>query len=322
MNSPWLPAALFVACLAALGLLVRAVLGTLRSARLCDVALLERQEVEFPAAGRVVLCMEGPRFTPRFRKLGYELRLPGGAPVAGRPILYRTVTSGVSKARVTLRSFDLPFAGRYQLSIRGLEPPDVGAPQHRIVFMRPHLARSVMLVVGITLASMLAIASLVFFLLAVIPTAAAIDPGRATGYVEIDGERVELREAYAHLHGNVDGRLPFTPELRIVLTDLEIPQASLAGLESLPVLELARAGKVHGLLIRLDPDVPGTVLVTLLVPPRAADESPVTFRYSHPDAGIVRQLKRSSTRVGGTVECPTTGELKCSVQFSAPVFNE
>jgi len=322
VNSPWLLASLFVTCLAALGLLVRAVQGALRSGRLCEGPLLERQEVEFPAAGRVVLCMEGPRFTPRFRKLGYELGLPGGAPVPGRPILYRTVTSGLSKARVTLRTFDLPFAGRYQLAIRGLEPSDVGAPQHRIVFMRPHLARSVMLVVGITLASVLAIASLVFFLLAVMPTAAAIDPGRANGYVEIDGGRVELREAYAHLHRNVDGRLPFTPELRIVLTDREIPQASLAGLESLPVLELARAGQVLGLLLRLDPDAPGTVLVTLLLPLRATDGSIVTFRYSSPGAAVVRQLKLSPTRVGGTVECPATWELKCSVRFSAPVFNE
>lgn len=322
MNSPWLLAALFVACLAALGLLVRAVLGTLRSARLCDAPLLERQEVEFPAAGRVVLCMEGPRFTPRFRKLGYELGLPGGALVPSRPILYRTVTSGLSMARVTLRTFDLPFAGRYQLAIRGLEPPDVGAPQHRIVFMQPHLARSVMLVVGITLASVLAIASLVFFLLAVIPTAAAIDPGYARGYVEIDGERVELRNAFAHLHRNPGGRLPFTPELRIVLADREIPQASLAGLEALPVLELARTGEVRGLLIRLDPDEPGIVHVTLLVQTQAANDSLVTLHYGKADAGVVRRLKLSPTRVGGAVACPTTRELNCSVQFSAPVFNE
>lgn len=322
MHSPWLLASLFLACLAALGLLVRAVLGMLRAARLCDVPLLERQQVEFPDAGRVVLCMEGPRFTPRFRRLDYELRLPGGAPVAGRPILYRTVTSGLARARVTLRTFDLPFAGRYLLEIRGLEPPDADAPQHRIVFMRPHLARSVMLVVGITLASMLAVASLVFFLLSVIPTAAAIDPGRATGYVEIDGERIELRDAFAHLHGNTDGRLSFTPELRIVLADRGVPQPSLAGLEALPVLELARAGQVRGLLIQLDPDEPGTVQVTLLVPPKATDGSLVTLRYGSPDAGIVRQLRLSPTRVGGTVSCPGTSELKCSIQFSAPVFNE
>ena len=159
-------------------------------------------------------------------------------------------------------------------------------------------------------------------MLTVIPTAAAIDPGRATGYVEIEGERIELREAFAHLHHNADGRLSFTPELRIVLADREVPQSSLAGLEALPVLELARTGQVRGLLIRLDPDEPGTVQVTLLVRPQAADGSLVTLRYGSPEAGVVRQLKLSKTRVGGSVACPATPELKCAVQFSAPVFNE
>lgn len=166
MVQPWLFAALFAVSLAALVVLVRAVLRMLRTARLFDVPLLERQDVEFPAAGRVVLCMEGPRFTTRFRRLVYELRLPGAAPVAGRRVLFRTVTSGVSKARVTLRTYDIPFAGRYELWIAGLAPQDAGTPGHRIVFMRPHLAQGLLLTVGITLASSVAIASLVFFLLA------------------------------------------------------------------------------------------------------------------------------------------------------------
>lgn len=158
--------------------------------------------------------------------------------------------------------------------------------------------------------------------LAVIPTAAAIDPGRAAGYLEVDGERVELREAFAHLHRNADGRLPFTPELRIVLADREVPQSSLAGLQALPVLELARTGRVRGLLIRLDPDEPGTVQVTLLAPPQATDGPLVTLRHSTADAEVVRQLKLAPTRAGGTVTCPASWELNCTVQFSAPLFNE
>lgn len=169
---------------------------------------------------------------------------------------------------------------------------------------------------------MLAVASLAFLAISMVPTAVAIDPGRAAGYVAIDGERIELREAFAHLHRNPDGILPFTPELRIVLADREIPQASLAGLESLPVLELARAGEVRGLLIRLDPDEPATVLVTRLVPTRSGDESLVTLRYQSTDPGVVRQLKLAPTRVGGTVECPPSWEMRCSIRFSAPVFNE
>jgi hypothetical protein len=321
MPSPWILAALFVLSLAALAVLVRAVLRTLSGARLCDLPLRERQEAAFDAAGPVILCMEGPRFTPRFRRLVYELRLPGGAPVAGRPVLFRTVTSGIARARVTLRRFDLPYAGRYQLAVHGLEPADVGAAGHRIVFMRPHTARSVALVVGITLASALAVASLVLFLLAVIPSAAAIDPGRAEGWVELDGERVELPEAYAHLHPNREGRLPYTPELRIALADREIPQESLRGLDELPVLGLAAAGRVRGLLLRLDPDEPGTLSITLLAPASGGHESPGTRHYTGTAEAVVRRLRLAPTRVGGEITCPPGGP-RCELRFSAPVFNE
>jgi len=321
MPSPWLFAALLLLSLAALAALIRAVLRTLRGARLCDVALDDRQEVAFDSAGPVILCMEGPRFTPRFRRLVYELRLPGGAPVAGRPVLFRTVTSGVAKARVTLRRFDLPYAGRYQLDVHGLEPADVGAEGHRIVFMRPHTARSVALVVGITLAAAIAVASLVLFLLGVIAPAAAIDPGRAEGWIELDGERVELREAYAHLHPNREGRLPYTPELRIVLTDREIPQESLRGLDELPVLGLAAAGRVRGLLLRLDPDEPGTLSITPLAPASGGHESPGTRRYTGTGENVVRRLRLAPTRVGGEITCPPGGP-RCELRFSAPVFNE
>lgn len=321
MPSPWLFAALLVLSLAALAALIRAVLRSLRAARLCELPLHERQEVAFESAGPVVLCMEGPRFTPRFRRLVYELRLPGGAPVAGRPVLFRTVTSGLARARVTLRRFDLPFAGRYQLQVHGLEPADVGAADHRVVFVRPHALRIVTLVVGITLASALAVASLVFFLLGVIPSAAAIDPGRAQGWAEIDGERVELHEAYAHLHPNREGRLPYTPELRIVVADREIPQESLRGLDELPVLALAAASRVRGLLFRLDPDEPGTLSITPLLPPSGGRESLRTHRYTGTGQAVLRKLRLAPTRVGGEITCPPGGP-RCELRFSAPVFNE
>jgi hypothetical protein len=170
--NPWLLAILFLLALAALASLVRAVAGMLRSARLCAVPLRPSQTVEFPAAGRVVLCIEGPRFTPQFRRLRFELRQLGGAEVAGHRILFRLVASGISRARVTLRTYDLPMTGRYELVIHGLPPQHVDASEHAIVFMRPHLARTVLLIIGITLASALAVSSLVFFLLSVVPTAA------------------------------------------------------------------------------------------------------------------------------------------------------
>jgi hypothetical protein len=322
MVPQWLTALLCVSSLAALAFLIRGVLRMLRASRLLDVPLLERQDIEFPSAGRVVLCMEGPRFTPRFGRLEYRLHLPGGAEVAGHRILFRTVTSGISQARVTLREYDLPYPGRYELAIRGLAASDAGAPEHRIVFMRPHLLRTVLLVVGITVSSALAITGLVLFLLAFVPTAAAIDPGRATGYLVLNGTRIELREAYAHLHGNREGRLPFTPELRIVLADHEIPQDSLRGQQMLPVLDLALSGKVRGLLIRTDPDDANSATVTILAAPAAGSRSLITHRYSGPDARATRDLRISPQRVGGDIVCPPDPGLQCSAHFSAPLFND
>jgi hypothetical protein len=103
---------------------------TLWAARLCDVSLRPRQQIEFPTAGKIILCMEGPRFTPQFRKLGFELRQPGGAEIAGQRILFRAVASGLSHARVTLRTYDLPMAGRFELIVHGLEPRHIDAPEH------------------------------------------------------------------------------------------------------------------------------------------------------------------------------------------------
>ena len=322
MNHPWLLAAGCLVSLAALAMLIRAVLGTLRDARICAVPLVPRQDVEFPAAGRAILCIEGPRLTPRFRRLSFELRLPGGASVAWHRIIFRTVTSGFSKARVTLGSYELPFAGRYLLEINGLEPRDLRVPGHQVVFMRRHLARSLLLVIGMTVMAAAAITSLVFLLLAVMPTAAAIDPGRATGYLEMDGTRIEMREAFAQLNPNEDGRLAFTPELRIVVADREVPQDSLAGSESLPVLELARAGKVLGLLIRLDPGNPGSLLITPLLPPRAGNSGLVTLRHAEAGDGAIKKLQVSAQRVGGDLVCPAEVGIRCSIQFSAPLFSE
>jgi hypothetical protein len=187
--------------------------------------------------------------------------------------------------------------------------------------MRPHTARSMLLAVGITLAAGLAVASLVFLLLSFVPHAAAIDPGRCEGWVELDGARVELHEAYAHLHPNHEGRLPFTPELRLVLADRQIPQEALRGPEAAGVIELATQGRVRGLLIRLDPDDPGTLLITPLVPSHQGRNLPTSLRYAATGDRVVRSLRLAPTRAGGEIACPP-GAPPCAAKFSAPVFNE
>jgi len=318
--NPWLLAVLFVLALGALAALIRAVVRMLDRARLCNAPLRPRQQIEFATAGRIVLCMEGPRFTPRFRKLKFELRALGGAEIAGQRVLFRTVAAGRSRARVTLETYDLPMAGRYELAIHGLEPQHIDAPEHAVVFMWPHLAQTVLFVIGITLASALAISSLVFFLLSILPTAAAIDPGRSTGYVQYDDSRIELREAAAHLHRSTNADPPQPAELRIVLSDREIPQESLAGTDIRRLLELAHADAVHGILIRLNPDNPGTLTLTVLTPPPTAQHTVAARRYTDAGRDILRNLRLSPQRVSGDLSCPPNSDLECAAHFSAPLF--
>jgi hypothetical protein len=130
-----------------------------------------------------------------------------------------------------------------------------------------------------------------------------------------------LNEAHAQLHRHPTAEPRHRPELRILLADREVPQDSLAGEDPLPVLELARAGLVRGLLLRLDPDDPDTVTITLLMH-RAGDGAPAALGNTAAEAGLLRDLRLGPQRVSGSVECPPARELQCSARFSAPVFND
>jgi len=155
----------FVLSLALLAFFVRNVIKTTRRARLVSVPLVATQEIEFTEKGRVVLCCEGPLLSTRFAGLACELTL-AGRPVESRSSLFRARTSSFSTVRMELRYYDLPARGRYVLSIEGVEPDREPDQEHRIVFMRPHLARSVAGVAGIVFAAMAMVGGLVLSLLA------------------------------------------------------------------------------------------------------------------------------------------------------------
>lgn len=148
-----------------LGFNIRGVIRLVRQSRILSVPLREEQDVEFAEAGRVVLCLEGPMFTRMFSRLSYELSTPDGTAVSGRPALFRARTSGFSTVRMELRVYNLPKPGSYRLRIQGLKDPQGADPRESIVFVRPHLGRSVCYVIGIVLSSGLFITGLVFSLL-------------------------------------------------------------------------------------------------------------------------------------------------------------
>lgn len=108
--------------------------------------------------------MEGPRFTSRFARLSYRLIGPDGREADRRRSWFRAHSPGVAKVRMELEYYEIARPGRHTLRIEGLPPGKAPDADHRIVFMRPHLARSIARVIGIVLASMLLIGSAVLFL--------------------------------------------------------------------------------------------------------------------------------------------------------------
>lgn len=159
----------------------------------------------------------------------------------------------------------------------------------------------------------------------------AIDPGRVQGSLQVNDKAIVLTQAYAHLHDNAEGLLDRPKELRLLLVDREVPQEALAGIAFLPVEQMAREGRVQGLLLRLDPNDHQRLLVTLLYPPAEPGQTLMTQTVSSTGRKPPIELKIGSfNRVGGAVEhheerqSETRGmpRLNYSLRFSAPLFHE
>lgn len=158
----WTGVPLALASAFALWILITGVISLTKRSRLFNVPLVPRQEIGFEEAGRVALAMEGPRFTTRFAGVKFELQEMDGQRLPGRPSLLRTRTMGVSTVTMELMTFDIPRPGRYSLIIGGLDEPRTSDPAHRVVFLRPHMERTVAYIVGIVLSAAVFITSLVF----------------------------------------------------------------------------------------------------------------------------------------------------------------
>jgi hypothetical protein len=161
----WISIPAFCVFLFLLVLSISGVVRTIKDARLVSIPLVAQQDVEFKEAGRVVLAMEGPYLSRRFAKLDYELIGPDGLAVRSRPSLFRARSSTFTTAKIELRIYYLGAPGRHTLFIRNLGNEEPSDKEHRVVFTRPHLARSILFVVGIIFTSAFTIGSIVLFFL-------------------------------------------------------------------------------------------------------------------------------------------------------------
>lgn len=159
----WISVPAFVIAVILLILSITGVIQTGRRARLFSVPLVERQEVEFTEPGQVVLNMEGPMLSRRFAGLKYELTGPDGVSIKSRPVLFRSSTSGLTKARMELRVYEITHPGRHVFQILGLGEEKSNDAEHAMVFMRPNLKYVVLYILGIVLTGGLTIGSIVLF---------------------------------------------------------------------------------------------------------------------------------------------------------------
>lgn len=142
---------------------IRSLLKMLKAAELARLPLKQKQELNFSVAGPVVLCVEGPLLTRRFSHLRFTLHTEYGATVPVKNHWYRVKSSGFSKVRLQLQTYQLPHPGRYQLHIESLGEAQPNDAMHAIVFAKPHLAANVGYILTMVLALWLLIGGIVLF---------------------------------------------------------------------------------------------------------------------------------------------------------------
>ncbi|MBM4032899.1 MAG: hypothetical protein FJ291_14080 [Planctomycetes bacterium] len=80
-----------------------------------------------------------------------------------RAVWLRTKSQGISRVRLAVHSFDIPEPGRYVLRVEGLKGAQAADSEHRLVFSWPYLLQMVLHILGIVLAGVLLIGSVVLF---------------------------------------------------------------------------------------------------------------------------------------------------------------
>jgi hypothetical protein len=150
------------------------------------------------------------------------------------------------------------------------------------------------------------------------PPAFALDPGAASGFYRKDGLGLKFSHATVLLQDDVEGVLDHPKQLRVVLSDGEVPVEALCGLMFPPVRAMAREGKVRGLMLEFDPADRQAFQGTVLSPPEpGASLASLSFSNSE---GLWAKLDVGATRASGELKPDDDGELAAS--FDAPVFTD
>lgn len=147
-----------------------------------------------------------------------------------------------------------------------------------------------------------------------------------TGTLEVNGDKIPVKQVYALQHDNEEGLLD-GPELRLLLVDREVNPDLLGGLILSALDDMARAKQVRGLIIRFDPKKdPREVHETLLVAPESA-QATLPFMTSSGSETSIKKLEIKDGKVSGVVESksaddsifPDMPKYSYHLTFTAPI---
>ncbi len=117
----WLTLPVALGALVVLAVATRRLVRTMRGGDVASVPLAGEAEVVLDRAGSFLLHAEGARGSRAFRGLDYRLEgIEDGVNVSLSHGLVPTSSSGWSRARHSLRAFEIDRPGRYRLLVDGL----------------------------------------------------------------------------------------------------------------------------------------------------------------------------------------------------------
>jgi hypothetical protein len=162
---PWLMALTICAMLLGVAVLffsITRILRLLRESELARLPAASEAEVTFNHAGTCVLHVEQPRFSMALVHADFALHdAMAGSEVRSWPVIFRTMTSGFSRASVSIRQFEIGHPGVYRFMVSGIEPArDLSKVE--FIFTRPYAGKLVLLIVVTVLGGACLIGGLVF----------------------------------------------------------------------------------------------------------------------------------------------------------------
>jgi hypothetical protein len=148
----------------------------------------------------------------------------------------------------------------------------------------------------------------------------ALDAGTASGHYVREGRKFEFAHAIALSQDNTEGLLDHGPQVRVLLSDREVPIQALYGIAFPPVRAMAREGAVRGLLLEFDPADRTSLRITILAKPDDPSEFAPNLSLTNSE-GLWTRLEASATRIVGDYRS-SDEDRDMAFVFSAPVFTD